>query len=97
MTDLLNPVERTALLTAALRAAETRREDRLYEDPYAALQLRPGGANSMPSFSRQGSGASTIPDANATILRPGAGTPAPGPMRPSGIRFWIDWLCSMCP
>ncbi|MET9496318.1 SAM-dependent methyltransferase [Streptomyces sp. NPDC006552] len=35
MTDL-NPVERTALLTAALRAAETRRADRLYEDPYAA-------------------------------------------------------------
>ncbi|MFD4376439.1 class I SAM-dependent methyltransferase [Streptomyces sp. NPDC058486] len=31
----LNAVERTALLTAALRAAETRREDRLYEDPYA--------------------------------------------------------------
>ncbi|MCT9935138.1 SAM-dependent methyltransferase [Planotetraspora sp. A-T 1434] len=36
MTDLLTPVERTALLTAALRAAETLREDRLYEDPYAA-------------------------------------------------------------
>ncbi|MFE7168823.1 SAM-dependent methyltransferase [Streptomyces sp. NPDC057616] len=36
MTELLNPVERTALLTAALRAAETRRDDRLYEDPYAA-------------------------------------------------------------
>ncbi|MFF8773591.1 class I SAM-dependent methyltransferase [Kitasatospora sp. NPDC015120] len=36
MADL-NPVERTALLTAALRAAETRRDDRLYEDPYAAL------------------------------------------------------------
>ncbi|GAA3083875.1 hypothetical protein GCM10017562_61890 [Streptomyces roseofulvus] len=36
MTELLNPVERTALLTAALRSAETRREDRLYEDPYAA-------------------------------------------------------------
>ncbi|MFF4846377.1 class I SAM-dependent methyltransferase [Streptomyces sp. NPDC001194] len=33
---VLNPVERTALLTAALRAAETLREDRLYEDPYAA-------------------------------------------------------------
>ncbi|RBM14139.1 SAM-dependent methyltransferase [Streptomyces sp. PT12] len=32
----LEPVERTALLTAALRAAETRRDDRLYEDPYAA-------------------------------------------------------------
>lgn len=30
------PIERTALLTAALRAAETRRADRLYSDPYAA-------------------------------------------------------------
>lgn len=29
-------VERTALLTAALRAAETRRPDRIYADPYAA-------------------------------------------------------------
>ncbi|MFH8238561.1 SAM-dependent methyltransferase [Streptomyces sp. NPDC018321] len=36
MTDPLNPVERTALLTAALRSAETLRGDRLYEDPYAA-------------------------------------------------------------
>ncbi|WP_406690558.1 SAM-dependent methyltransferase [Saccharopolyspora sp. ID03-671] len=33
---VFDPVERTALLTAALRAAETRRADRLYEDPYAA-------------------------------------------------------------
>lgn len=32
----LSAVERTALLTAALRAAETRRPDRLYSDPYAA-------------------------------------------------------------
>lgn len=32
----LDAVERTALLTAAIRAAESRREDRLYEDPYAA-------------------------------------------------------------
>jgi methyltransferase (TIGR00027 family) len=29
------PIERTALLTAALRAAETRRADRLYADPFA--------------------------------------------------------------
>lgn len=43
MTDLLNPVERTALLTAALRAAETLRDDRLYSDPYAAdLAGEPG-------------------------------------------------------
>lgn len=43
MTDLLNPVERTALLTAALRAAETRREDRLYTDPYAARLVGEAG------------------------------------------------------
>lgn len=36
MTGTLNAVERTALLTAALRAAETAREDRLFDDPYAA-------------------------------------------------------------
>ncbi|MFI9173092.1 class I SAM-dependent methyltransferase [Streptomyces lincolnensis] len=36
MSTALDAVERTALLTAALRAAETRREDRLYADPYAA-------------------------------------------------------------
>ncbi|MGP9022125.1 class I SAM-dependent methyltransferase [Streptomyces sp. BR1] len=35
MTELLDAVERTALLTAALRAAETRRPDRIYQDPYA--------------------------------------------------------------
>ncbi|MFE0190339.1 class I SAM-dependent methyltransferase [Streptomyces sp. NPDC059008] len=43
MTDLLNAVERTALLTAALRAAETRRTDRLYEDPYAARLVGEAG------------------------------------------------------
>lgn len=32
----LDSIERTALLTAALRAAESRRPDRLYTDPYAA-------------------------------------------------------------
>ncbi|MDG4767460.1 SAM-dependent methyltransferase [Solwaraspora sp. WMMD406] len=36
MTAPLAAVERTALLTAALRAAETSRPDRLYDDPYAA-------------------------------------------------------------
>ncbi|CAM5687254.1 class I SAM-dependent methyltransferase [Streptomyces aurantiogriseus] len=36
MTPRLDAVERTALLTAALRAAETLREDRLYTDPFAA-------------------------------------------------------------
>ncbi|MCX5150875.1 SAM-dependent methyltransferase [Streptomyces sp. NBC_00320] len=37
MPSKMDAVERTALLTAALRAAETKRPDRLYEDPYAAL------------------------------------------------------------
>jgi len=35
--DTLDAVERTALLTAALRAAESRRPDRLYDDPFAQL------------------------------------------------------------
>lgn len=35
MTEQLDAVERTALLTAALRGAETRRPDRIYTDPYA--------------------------------------------------------------
>ncbi|MFD9790121.1 class I SAM-dependent methyltransferase [Streptomyces sp. NPDC059070] len=35
MTAPLDAVERTALLTAALRAAETRRPDRIYQDPHA--------------------------------------------------------------
>ena len=33
---MLDAVERTALLTAAIRAAESRRPDRLYADPYAS-------------------------------------------------------------
>ncbi|MEV6395089.1 SAM-dependent methyltransferase [Streptomyces sp. NPDC051907] len=37
MTELLDAVGRTSLLTAAMRAAESRRPDRLYEDPYAEL------------------------------------------------------------
>ncbi|UKY53218.1 class I SAM-dependent methyltransferase [Streptomyces inhibens] len=43
MTEALDAVERTALLTAALRAAETRRADRLYEDPYAARLVGDSG------------------------------------------------------
>jgi methyltransferase (TIGR00027 family) len=42
---VLNPVERTALLTAALRAAETRRPDRLYADPYAGDLAGADGAD----------------------------------------------------
>ncbi|MFD3308467.1 class I SAM-dependent methyltransferase [Streptomyces sp. NPDC058694] len=41
--DPVDPVEKTALLTAALRAAESRREDRLYRDPYAAALVGDAG------------------------------------------------------
>lgn len=43
MTDLTDAVERTALLTAALRSAESAREDRLYNDPYAAALVGDAG------------------------------------------------------
>ncbi|MDQ1041710.1 methyltransferase (TIGR00027 family) [Streptomyces sp. V3I8] len=65
MSGALDPVERTSLLTAALRAAESGREDRLFEDPHAARlageagfallrEIReatfpPGGGRSAPS------------------------------------------------
>jgi methyltransferase (TIGR00027 family) len=41
--DPAAPVEKTALLTAALRAAESRRADRLYCDPYAAALVGDAG------------------------------------------------------
>ncbi|MFF6995361.1 SAM-dependent methyltransferase [Streptomyces sp. NPDC008313] len=65
MTGTLDAVERTSLLTAALRAAESSRDDRLFDDPCAALlagdtgfallgRIReatypPGGERSVPS------------------------------------------------
>jgi methyltransferase (TIGR00027 family) len=44
VTDL-GAIERTALLTAALRATETMRPDRLYEDPFAAALAGDTGLN----------------------------------------------------
>ncbi|KLL10668.1 MULTISPECIES: SAM-dependent methyltransferase [Protofrankia] len=41
---VLAPVERTALIAAALRAAETRSDDPLFEDPYAAHLAGAAGA-----------------------------------------------------
>jgi methyltransferase (TIGR00027 family) len=62
---LFDAIERTALLTAALRAAETRRPDRIYTDPYAeafageigpgllaeirAVTFPPGATRTLPS------------------------------------------------
>lgn len=49
-------VGRTALLAAAMRAAETRREDRLFSDPYADGFLAAGGADEFTSESTQPTG-----------------------------------------
>ncbi|MFG3053167.1 class I SAM-dependent methyltransferase [Kitasatospora sp. NPDC048239] len=75
MTETLNPVERTALLTAALRAAETLREDRLYQDPYAAQLVGETGPELLAEIRRAtfpAQGVRTVPstpDYNAIRTR----------------------------
>ncbi|MGH3380779.1 MAG: class I SAM-dependent methyltransferase [Actinoallomurus sp.] len=75
MTEILGAVERTALLTAALRAAESRRPDHLFEDPYAEalsggigteLLLEVRAATFPPSGSRT---VPSTPDYNAIRTR----------------------------
>lgn len=73
--DPAAPVEKTALLTAALRAAESRREDRLYTDPYAAALVGDAGPRLLAEIraatfppGRQRSVPST-PDYNAIRTR----------------------------
>ncbi|MEU9059257.1 SAM-dependent methyltransferase [Streptomyces sp. NPDC048430] len=73
--DPADPVEKTALLTAALRAAESRREDRLYTDPYAAALVGEAGPRLLAEIraatfppGRQRSVPST-PDYNAIRTR----------------------------
>lgn len=77
----LGAVERTALLTAALRAAETRRPDRLYADPYAAAfagDLGPALLAEVRAVTFPPSGARTLPS-----------TPDYNAIR---TRFFDDWL-----
>jgi methyltransferase (TIGR00027 family) len=81
MTDL-DAVERTALLTAALRAAETRRTDRLYADPYAELLAGATGPDLLAEIR-----AVTFP-ANAPRTLPS--TPDYNAIR---TRFFDDYLC----
>ncbi|MGW0771522.1 class I SAM-dependent methyltransferase [Streptomyces sp. NPDC002676] len=81
MTEELDAVERTALLTAALRAAETGREDRLYNDPYAARLAGEGGLRLLREI-RQ----ATFPkDADRTV----PSTPDYNAIR---TRFFDDFL-----
>ncbi|WP_333767851.1 SAM-dependent methyltransferase [Streptomyces sp. IBSBF 2435] len=75
MTDLTTAVERTSLLTAALRAAESARDDRLYDDPYAALLVGDAGPALFgeiraATFRRDGSRTlPSTPDYNAIRTR----------------------------
>ncbi|MCN9242902.1 SAM-dependent methyltransferase [Streptomyces sp. RY43-2] len=81
MTEKLDAVERTALLTAALRAAETAREDRLYDDPYAARLAGEGGPDLLRAVR-----AATFPkDADRTV----PSTPDYNAIR---TRFFDDFL-----
>lgn len=50
MTELFDPVSVTARLTAAERARESRREDRLFTDPWAELLAGPAGDELLAEF-----------------------------------------------
>ncbi|MEO3809883.1 SAM-dependent methyltransferase [Sphaerisporangium sp. B11E5] len=72
MRDPLRDVSRTSLVTAALRAAETRRPDRLYDDPYAehlAGEDGPALAAEVSAFYRHSSGVPRITAFNAIRTR----------------------------
>ena len=81
MTEQLNPVERTALLTAALRAAESAREDHLYDDPFAAQLVGETGRDLLVEVRN----ATFPPDAERTV----PSTPDYNAIR---TRFFDDFL-----
>ncbi|MFJ2513199.1 class I SAM-dependent methyltransferase [Streptomyces griseoviridis] len=65
----LTALERTALLTAALRAAETSRPDRLYTDPYAAGLAGEAGWALLAEVAAAGRDVPSTPDFNAIRTR----------------------------
>ncbi|MFD0568587.1 class I SAM-dependent methyltransferase [Kitasatospora gansuensis] len=77
----LDAVERTSLLTAALRATETQRADRLYEDPYAAALAGETGLGLLAAVR-----AATFPPAGARTV---PSTPDYNAIR---TRFFDDYL-----
>ncbi|EST39297.1 hypothetical protein N566_02730 [Streptomycetaceae bacterium MP113-05] len=81
--DGFDAVARTALLTTALRARETERPDRLYEDPYAARLVGSMGAQLFGQVSD-----TTVPH------RPQTGDRLPSTVDYNAIRtrFFDDWL-----
>ncbi|WP_457029063.1 class I SAM-dependent methyltransferase [Kitasatospora sp. P5_F3] len=77
----LDAVERTSLLTAALRATETQRADHLYQDPYAAALAGETGLGLLAELR-----AATFPAAGA---RTAPSTPDYNAIR---TRFFDDYL-----
>ncbi|MDW6064972.1 class I SAM-dependent methyltransferase [Streptomyces sp. FXJ1.4098] len=72
----LDAIERTCLLTAALRAGESRRDDRLYHDPYAQTLVGDAGPELLAEIR-----SATFPDGEvrARCRAPSTSTPsAPG-------------------
>ncbi|MBO8195783.1 SAM-dependent methyltransferase [Streptomyces oryzae] len=67
MTETMDAVGRTALLTAAMRALESRRPDRLYVDPYAQDLCGDDGPALLDEVWQ------------ATFPSPRTGAPSPGP------------------
>ena len=66
---ITDPISLTARLTAAARARESRRADRLFEDPYAAALAGPEGFAFMERSEEAGRvpGAPAAPDGNPYI------------------------------
>jgi methyltransferase (TIGR00027 family) len=80
----LDAIERTCLLTAALRAAESRRDDRLYHDPYAQLLVGEAGPELLAEIR-----AVTFPEGDAPRT-----VPSTFDFNPIRTRFFDDWLRS---
>lgn len=80
----LDPVERTALLAAALRAAETAREDPLHKDPYAARLAGDDGPGLLAELL-----AVAVPSAPPGGARPRFSTPDYNAVR---TRFFDGYL-----
>ncbi|MER7795409.1 SAM-dependent methyltransferase [Streptomyces sp. NPDC097640] len=78
----LDAIERTCLLTAALRAGESRREDRLFDDPYAELLVGDAGPGLLAEIR-----SATFPDGEVPRT-----VPSTFDFNPIRTRFFDDWL-----
>ncbi|MES4906580.1 MULTISPECIES: SAM-dependent methyltransferase [unclassified Streptomyces] len=80
----LDAIERTCLLTAALRAGESRRDDRLYHDPYAQALVGDAGPELLAEIR-----SATFPEGDVPRT-----VPSTFDFNPIRTRFFDDWLRS---